>query len=463
MEIKLTFDDVLLVPQHSEIIPSEVDLATEVISPMKIPVFSAAMDTVTESRLAIAIARLGGVGVVHKNMSWENQALEVKRVKNAQWAFIRDPVTVRADMSLEQVKNLLKERGVGGAPVTESNGKVVGMLTSRDLILARDLKLGNVVKDVMTTPVITLNEDASREECLSICRKHRIEKLPIVDKSGKLVGLRTLKDMLVQYPMSNQDELGRLRVASAVGVAEYERIEALVDAGVDFLVIDSAHGHSQKVLDTVREARRFNKPIIAGNVATAAGALALAKAGASAVKVGIGAGSICTTRIVAGIGIPQLAAIMDVVKGIGKSVPIIADGGIRGSGDVVKALAAGASAVMLGSLLAGTEESPGETIHYQGRAYKYYRGMGSLPAMMAGSRDRYFQSGKMVAEGVEARVPYRGSVENVLGQILGGVRSGMGYLGAKDLGQLSERAEFVRITNAGVVESAPHDVTVVAE
>ena len=468
----LTFDDVLLVPQASNVLPNEVSLKTKLTDKvtLNLPLLSAAMDTVTESRMAIAIAREGGMGFIHKNMSIEEQAIEVDRVKRSEHGVITDPFFLAPNNSVRDAIALMEKYRISGVPIAE-NGKFVGILTNRDLRFENNYE--QPIYNVMTKEnLVTAPVGTSLEEAKVILGKHRIEKLPIVDKDGYLKGLITIKDIekSIQYPNSARDENGRLMVGAAVGVAggTMERVAALVEAKVDVITIDTAHGHSAGVLKRVEEVRAKypNLTLVAGNVATAAATEALIKSGADVVKVGIGPGSICTTRIVAGIGVPQLTAVMDCAEmadKLGKRV--IADGGIKYSGDIVKALAAGGSAVMVGSLLAGTLESPGEVELYQGRSYKVYRGMGSLGAMAAGSSDRYFQEGtkKFVPEGVEGRVPYRGSVAEVIYQMKGGLRAGMGYCGKATVEDLRTSSEFVRITNASLIESHPHDISISKE
>lgn len=475
-EESFSFDDVLLEPGYSEILPGDVNLQTN-LGPLSlnIPILSAAMDTVTEAKTAIALGLMGGLGVLHKNNTHEGQAWHVKKVKNFQNAVILNPITVRADQKIEEVLRLIEDTGVSGFPVLSENGTLTGMCTGRDLRYASSKQ--KLVSDVMSSPVKSLPEGASQDQAVEFFRKHKVEKLPLVDKKGKLKGLITSKDWRYQaeHPHALRDQRGSLLVAAAVGVLEggISRAEALVRDGVDALVVDSAHGHSQGVLKTVEMLKKKfpNVVVIAGNIATAQGALDLAKAGADVVKVGIGPGSICTTRIVSGAGMPQLSAVMrvsDAIRAKHKNVGIIADGGIRYSGDITKALAAGADAVMLGSLFAGTDESPGETILFRGRAYKSYRGMGSLGAMKRGSSDRYFQDGvsettKLVPEGVEARVPYRGKLKDVVHQLLGGIRSGMGYVGAKNLKELRENSSFTKISQGALKESHVHDVSITSE
>ncbi|MDR1451962.1 MAG: IMP dehydrogenase [Helicobacteraceae bacterium] len=467
-----TFDDLLLVPRYSAVLPREVDLRTRLSRniALNIPVVSAAMDTVTEFRAAIAIARLGGIGVIHKNMDIERQANEIKKVKKSESGIIIDPVHITPHATLGDAEAIMREFRISGVPVVDEHNKLVGIITNRDMRFETDMK--RLVEEVMTkTPLITGKIGTSLDAAAAIMHKHKIEKLPIVDESGYLKGLITIKDIKkrAEYPNANKDEFGRLRVAAAIGAGQYDRAEALVKAGADALVLDSSHGHSKGIIDTVKNIKeRFAVDLIAGNIAVAEAAEALIGAGADGIKVGIGPGSICTTRIVAGVGVPQLSAI-DECAAIGKKrgVPIIADGGVKYSGDIAKALAAGASCAMIGSLLAGTEESPGETIMFQGRQYKNYRGMGSLGAMQTGAADRYFQEGmardKLVPEGIEGRVPYRGRVADVIYQLIGGLRSSMGYLGAKDIPTFAETAQFVEITSAGFRESHVHDVDVTEE
>ncbi len=468
----LTFDDVLLIPQASEVLPNQVDLRTTLTKgiELNIPIISAAMDTVTESRLAIAMAREGGMGIIHKNMSVEEQAKEVDKVKRSEHGVITDPFYLEPQNLVREAVALMERYRISGVPITKG-GKLVGILTNRDLRFETnfDQPIENVMtkENLVTAPVGTSLADAQK-----ILGKHRIEKLPIVDEKGYLKGLITIKDIekSIQYPNSARDKNGRLLVGAAVGTAAntMERIAALVEAKVDVIAIDTAHGHQRMVLNKVEEikAKYPNVPLIAGNVATAAATEALIKAGADVVKVGIGPGSICTTRVVAGIGVPQLTAIMDCAEMADKlGKRIIADGGIKYSGDIVKALAAGGSAVMIGSMLAGTAESPGEIELYQGRSFKVYRGMGSLSAMAVGSKDRYFQENnkKFVPEGVEGRVPYRGTVSEIVYQMVGGIRSGMGYCGKANIEELRKNSEFIRITNAGLLESHPHDISISKE
>lgn len=470
----LTFDDVLLIPAYSEVLPRTVDLTTKFSKniELKIPFVTAAMDTVTEAKMAIAIAREGGIGVIHKNMSIAEQAKQVAIVKRAENGMIYDPVCIKKGSLVRDALALMAEYKIGGIPVVDDDRILVGIVTNRDLRFEQNLD--KLIDDVMTTTLITTNQSTNLEAAAEILQKHKIEKLPVVDKSGKLVGLVTYKDITKakDKPMACKDDKGRLRVAAGVGVTAdtFDRMKALVEAGADAIVIDTAHGHSKGVIDTLKKAKELfpSIDIVVGNIATGAAAKALAEAGADAVKVGIGPGSICTTRVVAGVGVPQLSAVYDVAKALkGTGVPLIADGGLRYSGDVVKALAAGGCCVMIGSLVAGTEESPGETIIFNGRKFKSYRGMGSLEAMENGSKDRYFQGGemdvkKLVPEGIAARVPYKGSLYEVVYQLVGGLRAGMGYCGSATIEKLHE-AKFVRITNAGVAESHPHDVTITRE
>ena len=468
----LTFEDVLLVPKHSQVLPKEVDVRTMLTKrvSLNIPFVSAAMDTVTEHRAAIAMARLGGIGIIHKNMDIKSQVQEIKRVKKSESGIIIDPIYVHPEATLAEAERLMSEYKISGVPVVDEKMHLLGILTNRDMRFEKDFT--KKVKDVMTKmPLVTAKPGITLEEAAEKMNEHKIEKLPIIDEEGKLKGLVTIKDIKkkIEYPNANKDEFGRLRVGAAIGVNQLDRARALVEAGVDVLVLDSAHGHSQGIIDTLKAIKdELDIDVIAGNVATAEATEDLIKAGADAVKVGIGPGSICTTRIVAGVGVPQISAIDEcaqVAKEYG--VPIIADGGIKYSGDVAKALAVGASSVMIGSLLAGTEESPGEVVMYQGRQYKTYRGMGSIGAMSKGSTDRYFQEGtaadKLVPEGIEGMVPYRGKIANVIHQLVGGLRSSMGYLGAKDIAAFQERAEFVEITSAGLKESHVHDVTITKE
>ncbi len=469
----LTFEDVLLVPQHSTVLPKEVNLKTRVTKnvELNIPIVSAAMDTVTEYRAAIALAREGGIGVIHKNMDIETQALMVKKVKKSESGIIIDPIFISPQESVANADALMGEYKISGVPVVDEEMKLIGIITNRDMRFIKDLS-SLKVKDVMTpAPLVTAKEGITLEEAAEVLKKHKVEKLPIVDDNQVLKGLVTIKDILKkeQYPNANKDEFGRLRVAAAIGVGQIDRATALVEAGVDVIVLDSAHGHSQGIIDTLKDIKaQLNVDVVAGNIATGAAAKDLIEAGADAVKVGIGPGSICTTRIVAGVGVPQISAIDEVAKvANAMGVPVIADGGIKYSGDVAKALAVGASCVMLGSALAGTYEAPGEMIIYNGRQFKEYRGMGSIGAMTKGSTDRYFQEGtaadKLVPEGIEGRVPYRGKIASVIHQMIGGLRSSMGYCGSKDIPTFWEKAEFVEITSAGLKESHVHDVTITKE
>lgn len=468
----LTFEDVLLVPQYSEILPKQVDVKTRISKnvTLNIPIVSAAMDTVTEHRTAIMMARLGGIGVIHKNMDIESQAKEVKRVKKSESGVIIDPIFINPEATVAEALSLMSDLHISGVPVIDKNRKLIGILTNRDLRF--ETNMSTLVKDRMTkAPLITAPKGCTLDDAEKIFSQNRVEKLPIVDKDGRLDGLITIKDLKKrkEYPNANKDSYGRLRVAAAIGVGQLDRAKALVDAGVDVIVIDSAHGHSKGIIDTLKEVKaNFKVDVIAGNIANPAAVKDLAEAGADGIKVGIGPGSICTTRIVAGVGVPQISAIDDCASEAAKyGIPVIADGGLKYSGDVAKALAAGAACVMAGSLLAGCEESPGELITFQGRQYKVYRGMGSIGAMTKGSSDRYFQEGtaqdKLVPEGIEGRVPFAGSIKDVIHQLIGGLRSAMGYVGAKDIPTLQERAEFVEITSAGLKESHVHDVVITHE
>ena len=469
----LTFDDVLLVPAYSEVLPREVDTTTRLTRKLRlsIPILSAAMDTVTEAKMAIAMAREGGLGVIHKNLSIEAQAEMVHRVKRSEAGMVTDPITLPPNAKLEDAERLFAEYKIGGLPVVDFHGRLLGLVTNRDLRFEEDLS--RPVTEVMTPieRLVTAPPGTSLEEAERILKAHKIEKLPLVDEEGRLKGLITLKDIVKrrQFPNAAKDAEGRLLVGAAVspGPELLDRAAALVEAGVDVLVVDSAHGHSKGVLEAVRSLKeRFSVEVIGGNVATAEGARALAEAGADAVKVGIGPGSICTTRVVTGVGMPQITAVMEAVRGLeGTDVPVIADGGVKYTGDVAKAIAAGAHTVMLGSMLAGTYEAPGEEIIKDGRRYKVYRGMGSLGAMQRGSAGRYFQeeAKKLVPEGIEGMVPYKGPVADVLFQIVGGLRAAMGYTGSPDIETFRERARFVRITMAGLIESHPHDVTITKE
>jgi IMP dehydrogenase len=472
----LTFDDVLLVPAHSTVLPAETKTATHLTREiaLNIPLMSAAMDTVTESKLAIAMAQQGGIGCIHKNMTPAEQADEVRRVKKFESGMVVNPITIHPEATLAEAYALMDAHGISGIPVVEKTGKLVGILTNRDVRFASNQQ--QPVAELMTKHnLVTVTEDVSHDEARRLLHQHRIEKLIVVDKDYRCVGLVTVKDIEKSrlFPNAAKDTLGRLRVAAAVGIGDagYMRAALLIEAGADVVVVDTAHGHSQGVLDTVKRLRKEypKQGIIAGNIATAAAAEALVKAGADAVKVGIGPGSICTTRIVAGVGVPQLTAIMDVVSWCkANDVPVIADGGIKYSGDLAKAIAAGADVVMVGSLFAGTEESPGEEILYQGRSYKAYRGMGSLGAMARGSADRYFQqdmkdSMKLVPEGVEGRVPFKGPLAGVVHQLVGGLKAAMGYTGNPTIADMQQKSEFIRITNAGLRESHAHDITITQE
>ncbi len=471
----LTFDDVLLIPAYSEVLPREVNLSTRFSRniTLNVPLVSAAMDTVTEAALAIAIAREGGIGVIHKNMSIAEQARQVHAVKRAENGMIYDPVTIKRGSTVADALNMMKEYHIGGIPVVDEDRKLVGIVTNRDLRFEQNP--GRLIDEVMTKEdLVVTNQSTNLEEAAQILQQHKIEKLPVVDSDNRLVGLVTYKDITKakDKPYACKDKLGRLRVAAGVGVTadSMERVDALVEAGVDAIVIDTAHGHSKGVIGVLKAVKEKypHIDVVVGNIATGEAAKYLVENGADGVKVGIGPGSICTTRIIAGVGVPQLSAVYDVAKALkGTDVPLIADGGIRYSGDIVKALAAGAYSVMLGGMLAGVEESPGDTIIYNGRKYKSYRGMGSLEAMEKGSKDRYFQAGetdtkKLVPEGIAARVPYKGMLYEVVYQMLGGLRSGMGYCGAADIDSL-HNAKFTRITNAGVAESHPHDVAITSE
>ena len=470
----LTFDDVLLIPAYSQVLPREVSLTTKFSRhiDLKIPFVTAAMDTVTEAAMAIAIAREGGIGVVHKNMSIEEQARQVAIVKRAENGMIYDPVTIKRGSTVKNALGMMSEFHIGGIPVVDDDNKLVGIVTNRDLRFQTNMN--ELIDHVMTSEnLIVTHQQTDLDNASRILMEHKIEKLPVVDDENHLIGLITYKDITKakDKPMACKDDKGRLRVAAGVGVTAdtFQRMEALVKAGVDAIVIDTAHGHSKGVVEKVREAKAAfpNVDIVVGNIATGEAAKMLVEAGADAVKVGIGPGSICTTRVVAGVGVPQLSAVYDVASALeGTGVPLIADGGLRYSGDIVKALAAGGTCVMIGSLVAGTEESPGETILFNGRKYKSYRGMGSLEAMENGSKDRYFQSDveakKLVPEGIAGRVPYKGTVQEVIFQLVGGLRSGMGYCGAADIEALHQ-AKFTRITSAGVLESHPHEVIITSE
>ncbi|NOR88305.1 MAG: IMP dehydrogenase [Bacteroidales bacterium] len=470
----LTYDDVLLIPAYSEVLPREVDVKTRFTKniELNIPIVSAAMDTVTESAMAIALAQEGGIGVIHKNMSIENQAKEVRKVKRAENGMIISPITVHSNALVSDALGLMAEYSIGGIPVVNKYNELVGIVTNRDLRFERNPN--KPISEVMTNEVITTNEFADFEKAADILQKYKIEKLPVVDKNNKLVGLITYRDIIKikERPNACKDTRGRLRVAAAIGIGgdTLDRAEALVDAGVDALVIDTAHGHTKGVIMVLKEVKkRFEGiDVVVGNIATGAAAKALVEAGADAVKVGIGPGSICTTRVIAGVGVPQFSAVLNVAEAIKDSnVPIIADGGIRYTGDIVKALAVGGHTIMAGSLFAGVDESPGETIIYEGRKYKSYRGMGSIEAMQKGSKDRYFQDmeddiSKLVPEGIAGRVAYKGSLSEVIHQMVGGLKAGMGYTGSANMEDLHQ-AEFTKITAAGVVESHPHDVSITRE
>jgi len=472
----LTYDDVLLVPAYSEVLPREVSIKSKFsrnIS-LNVPIVSAAMDTVTESAMAIAMAREGGIGVLHKNMSIERQAMEVRKVKRAESGMIQDPVTLKKDATVGDAQNTMREYSIGGIPIVNDEGILIGIVTNRDLRFEKNFD--RKLSEVMTSDnLVTVGAGTSLKDAEIILQENKIEKLPVVDDTGKLLGLITFRDItkLTQKPIANKDNFGRLRVAAALGVTAdaVERAEALVKAQVDAVIIDTAHGHTKGVVTVLKEVKK-NFPeleVVVGNIATGEAAKYLVEAGADAVKVGIGPGSICTTRVVAGVGFPQFSAVLEVAHAIkGSGVPVIADGGIRYTGDIPKALAAGADCVMLGSLLAGTKESPGETIIYEGRKFKSYRGMGSVEAMKQGSKDRYFQDveddiKKLVPEGIVGRVPYKGDLVESMTQFIGGLRAGMGYCGAKDIETLKEEGRFVKITSSGINESHPHDVTITKE
>lgn len=472
----LTFDDVLLIPAYSEVLPREVDLSGRFSRniPLNIPIVSAAMDTVTEAPMAIALAREGGIGVVHKNMSIAEQAAEVRKVKRAENGMIMDPVTIRRDQTVGDALRMMHDNHIGGIPVVDADNVLVGIVTNRDVRFQTEMDL--LIEDVMTSSnLVTIRDNQTdREYVKKVLQENKVEKLPVVNEKGHIVGLITYKDIIKEklHPNACKDSKGRLRVAAGIGITAdaLERVKALVSEGVDAVVLDSAHGHSRGVLGKLKEIKTAypELDVVVGNVATAEAARDLVAAGADGIKVGIGPGSICTTRIVAGVGVPQLTAIFECAKEAHKAgIPIIADGGLRYSGDVVKALAAGGDCVMCGSMFAGTEEAPGETIIYNGRKFKTYRGMGSLDAMAAGSKDRYFQSGetemkKLVPEGIVGRVPYKGTLEETVYQLIGGLRSGMGYCGARNLSEL-QKARFTKVTASGMVESHPHDVTITKE
>ena len=469
----LTFDDVLLVPRKSSVLPKEVEVATRLTRKLQlnIPLVSAAMDTVTEAEMAIAIAREGGIGIIHKNMTIDEQASEVDRVKRSESGIIQQPITLSPDQTIDQAVQLMREFSISGLPVVDGEGNLLGMLTKRDLLFEDEMSLK--VEELMTGEgLVSVPVGTSLEKAQEVLKKAKVEKLPVVDSKGRLKGLITAKDMMkkILHPNACKDSLGRLRVGAAVGISEdtIDRARALASSGADCIVVDTAHGHSEMVMDTAKKLKNALKDVelIVGNVATKEATKALIALGASAIKVGIGPGSICTTRVIAGVGVPQLTAIIDCCAvARAKDIPVIADGGVKYSGDIVKALAAGADSVMVGNLLAGTDESPGDTITLEGRRFKEYRAMGSIEAMKSGSKDRYFQMGvkKLVPEGVEGRVPYRGPVSDTVYQLVGGIRSGMGYCGAKNLGELRRRARFVKVTGAGLRESHPHDVTITKE
>ncbi|WP_027326925.1 IMP dehydrogenase [Helicobacter pametensis] len=468
----LTFEDVLLLPAYSEVLPKEVNLSSQLTKniALNVPFVSAAMDTVTEYRTAIAMARLGGIGIIHKNMDIQSQVDHVRKVKKSESGVINDPISLRADSTLLDAKKITDNYKISGVPVVDERGVLIGILTNRDMRFETDLS--KKVEELMTkAPLVTAKEGISLDEAKLMMHAHRIEKLPIVDENHILKGLITIKDIQkkIAYPNANKDHQGRLCVGGAIGAGQFDRAAALCEAGADVLVLDSAHGHSKNIISTLEQIKKDLKiDVIVGNVVTPQATLDLIQAGADAIKVGIGPGSICTTRIIAGVGMPQISAVAGCAEvGHKYNVPIIADGGIKYSGDVAKALAVGASSVMVGSLLAGTEESPGDLMIYQGRQYKSYRGMGSIGAMSKGSSDRYFQEGtaqdKLVPEGIEGRVPYRGKIADILHQLIGGLRSSMGYLGSKDIPTLWEKAEFVEITSAGLRESHVHDVDITKE
>lgn len=471
----LTFDDVLLVPAYSEVLPKDVDVSTQFTRniQLKTPLVSAAMDTVSEYRMAIAMAQLGGISIIHKNLSVQQQAEEVKRVKRFESGVLVDPITLKPENKMYEAVQLVKDRGISGLPIVDDEGKLVGILTNRDIRFTTDLD--SEIKDFMTTDkLITAPENISMDEAKRLLHINKIEKLPVVDKNNYLKGLITLKDIIKaqKFPNASKDKMGRLLVGAAVGTSEdtLKRVEALVKATVDVIAVDTSHGHSRKVMEIIRTIRKEfpSLELLAGNIATGEAARALLDLGVDAVKVGIGPGSICTTRMVTGAGMPQITAVMEVNEAVNNQVPVIADGGIKLSGDISKALAAGANSVMLGSLLAGTDESPGELIIYQGRSYKTYRGMGSLGAMKAGSKDRYFQEdefseAKLVPEGIEGRVPYRGSVMNLIPLLVGGVRAGMGLTGCRTIDELRQKSTFIKITSASLKESHVHDVIITEE
>lgn len=472
----LTYDDVLLIPTYSEVLPREVSIQTKFSRniTINVPIVSSAMDTVTESQMAIAMAREGGIGVLHKNMSIADQALKVRKVKRAESGMIIDPITLPISATVKDALDNMKEYSIGGIPIVDENGKLLGIVTNRDLRFEKSMK--RPISEVMTAEnLVTVSEGTSLQQAEAILQNNKIEKLPVVNANNKLVGLITFRDItkLTQKPIANKDVFGRLRVAAAIGVTPdvMQRAEALVNAGVDAVVIDTAHGHSKGVVEVLKKVKQQfpDLEVVVGNIATAEAARYLIDGGADGIKVGIGPGSICTTRVVAGVGFPQFSAVLEVARAAqGSGVPVIADGGIRYTGDIPKAIAAGADCVMLGSLLAGTKESPGETIIYEGRKYKSYRGMGSIEAMGKGSKDRYFQDveddiKKLVPEGIVGRVPYKGELQESMTQFIGGLRAGMGYCGAKDISTLKETGRFVKITSSGIHESHPHDVTITNE
>jgi len=477
MEIRdaFTFDDVLLEPARSSVLPAETDITSRLTKKinLQVPLMSAAMDTVTEHRLAIAMAQAGGIGVIHKNLSIEEQSMEISKVKKFESGMVVNPLTIAPDQTLQEALDLMEQNKISGIPVVEDNSRLVGILTNRDVRFATDP--GQNVADLMTRKVVTVGEKTTPTEARRLLHEHRIEKLVVVDNKGACIGLITVKDMekAQNHPLASKDERGRLLVAAATGAGEdgCRRASSLIEAGADIIVVDTAHGHSEAVLKAVARVRKIanDAQVIAGNIATAEGAMALIDSGVDAVKVGIGPGSICTTRMVAGVGVPQLTAIIDVAEACRKKdIPVIADGGVKYSGDVAKAIAAGGDIVMVGSLLAGTDETPGEVYLHQGRSYKAYRGMGSIGAMARGSADRYFQAEvsqplKLVPEGIEGQVPYKGPAENVLNQLLGGLRAAMGYTGNKSIRELQKNAKFLRITGAGLAESHVHDVTITRE
>lgn len=472
----LTYDDVLLVPSYSEVMPREVSIATQFTKKIQLntPIVSAAMDTVTESALAIAIAGEGGIGVLHKNMTIEQQAAEVRKVKRSESGMIQDPITLHVDAKVSDALLLMKENKIGGIPVVDNSNKLIGIVTNRDLRFQQDLE-EDIINIMSKENIITTKKGTDLKEAEKILQAHKIEKLPVVDDKNNLIGLITYRDIIKvkERPNACKDEFGRLRVAAAVGVTGdvMDRIAALVKVGVDAVIIDTAHGHSRGVLETLKKVKSSftDLEVVVGNIATKEAAQALVEAGADAIKVGIGPGSICTTRVIAGVGVPQFSAVMMVADGIkGSGVPIIADGGLRFTGDIVKALSAGADTIMAGSLFAGVEESPGETIIYEGRKFKAYRGMGSLEAMQKGSKDRYFQDmeddiKKLVPEGISGRVPFKGSLSEVIYQMIGGIRAGMGYCGCSTIEELKNNSKFIKVTHAGIRESHPHDITITRE